>query len=105
MLRRFLFLYIVSLPRFDGHSSTYGVYLSLVLAVHSAAYLARQAARCTLKRRADYVGNPLQGLPSSSYLCLCHIYLSHLAKTSLLYSWVVLHFFIRFCNQNQVICI
>ena len=29
MLRRILFLHIVSLPRFDGHSSTYGVYLSL----------------------------------------------------------------------------
>ena len=29
MLRRILFLHIVSLPRFNGHSSTYGVYLSL----------------------------------------------------------------------------
>ena len=41
MLRRILFLHIVSLPWFVGHSFAYGVYLSLFLYVHSAAYLAR----------------------------------------------------------------
>src|SRR5208282_2269017 len=34
----------------------------------SLAYMARYAAGCMRKRRADYLGNPLQGFPRLVYL-------------------------------------
>ena len=68
--RRLQFRHIVLFPRFDGQSSTYGLGCHC-FAVNSAAYLARYAARCMRKRRADYLGNPIQGLPFSS---LCRFY-------------------------------
>src|SRR5208282_3879307 len=69
MLRRFLFLHIVSLPRFDGHSSTYGVYLSSVLAVHCAAYLC--ALFCCLRLMTSPTTN-LISLPFSHLTCDLH---------------------------------
>ena len=59
-------------------------FVVLLLWRRRIAYLARLTAGCVLKQRADYLGNPLQGLPSSSCALFCCLRLLTSPTTNLI---------------------